>query len=586
MISSAQLTALHTICAWIVKAINDGDLCPVHGETALNNENNICPYITSHGECTTVAADGDRCVLRVPVDKTPRSISQRVASKITQVYGKDLFQYCHMGKEEPVYMHALNTCMTTFRPDFRLLLGCDSMYDTGKHLTTLNCKNIPPGLRNASSCVQGDDECPVYVRPATWLSSCTGAVSESLGVNIWGLLAMASLLGTSDLHPKGSCEFARRTLALILRHAPASATPGNMIPIRSFDVDSGKPQYLQISASVTRPEHFLRPKTDENFAQVGDLTYCRDKDGFLPEDMMHCANVVGTAMFLKCKVKEVTPDVLRGNYQLMPKRRYPLARLPDTSQAGGAGGVSDPMEVDGGDRGLCGWIYVCDGKVFIHTWRLGEDGNDVSITCGCADWEDTLRATGCIILPMVCRPCAAVWMDDTDSSGSPTGCGRQAVKRIGVVVPATAAEVLDDAKEVKVILNCVNFNPTGWNYLVSHEAGVEPTSVSPVDMLERLVPIGTPVWIKPHTVTWGRLANKIPADMARRGLPIRARVNVPPEASPEDVRKVYVSCVTKASAGSETLSAVTMAVDPWDLESAGPEDMVDGPVTAVAELFP
>ena len=176
-----------------------------------------------------------------------------------------------------------------------------------------------------------------------------------------------------------------------------------------------------------------------------------------------------------------------------------------------------------------------------------------------------------------------VWMDDTDSSGSPTGCGRQAVKRIGVVVPAIVENSADKAKGVSL---CVNFNSTGWNYLVLHEAGVEPTSVSPVDMLERLVPIGTPVWIKPHTVTWVRLANKIPVDMARRGLPIRARVNVPPEASPEDVRKVYVSCVTKASAGSETLSAVTMAVDPWDLESAGPEDMVDGPVTAVAELFP
>ena len=135
-------------------------------------------------------------------------------------------------------------------------------------------------------------------------------VSEGLGVNIWGLLAMVSLLGTSDLHPRGSCEFALRALTQILRHAPVSATPGNMILIRSFNVDSGKPKYLHLPTLIARPEHFLRPKTDENFAQVGDLTYCRDKDGFLPEDMMHCANVVGKAMFLKCKVKEVTPDVL------------------------------------------------------------------------------------------------------------------------------------------------------------------------------------------------------------------------------------------------------------------------------------
>ena len=86
--------------------------------------------------------------------------------------------------------------------------------------------------------------------------------------------------------------------------------------------------------------------------------------------------------------------------------------------------------------------------------------------------------------------------------------------------------------------------------------------MSPVDMLELLVPIGTPVWIKPHTAAWVKLAGKIKADLSRRGLPVRALVNVPPKAYPKDVHKVYVSRVTKALAGSESLSAVTLAVDP------------------------
>ena len=131
----------------------------------------------------------------------------------------------------------------------------------------------------------------------------------------------------ADLHPRGSSEFARKVLVQVLRHAPASATPGNMVPIRCFNVDTGKPQYLQIPDAYTRPEHFLRPVTDENFATSGELTYCRGKDGFLPDDMLHCANVVSTAMFLRCKVRDLTTDTLRGYYQLMPKRWYPLAQF-------------------------------------------------------------------------------------------------------------------------------------------------------------------------------------------------------------------------------------------------------------------
>ena len=503
-------------------------------------------------------------MFRVGPDKLNRSVSLRVASKIAQKYGKDLFQYCHMGKEEAVYMHALNTCMTTFRPDFRLLLDGCPIYDTSKHLQTLGLAGGLPFLAKGGPNPACTGDCPPYFCHATWQTGGTSVGSEGVGVNIWGLLVMASLLGTSDLHPRGSSEFARKVLVQVLRHAPASATPGNMIPIRCFNVDTGKPQYLQIPDAYTRPEHFLRPVTDENFATSGELTYCRGKDGFLPDDMLHCANVVSTAMFLRCKVRDLTTDTLRGHYQLMPKRWYPLAQFSKPGESAG------PMEVDGAAPESSplrrGWIRVDDVGVHVRTWVQADATDAVTVTYGHTEWEAGLRAQGCLILPMVCRPCAAVWVGD---ASLPT-------RRIGVVLPVVPP--------MERTSRCVNFDHEGWEYRVMHEADTEAVAVSPADVLEQLIPIGTALRLKPYTASWETLKERLPTAAAQAGRPIRVRINVPPTAHPEDRHRLYVSYAVRTRDNVDSRASATLAVDPWELEPAQIGDEGDSPSDVVKEL--
>ena len=537
-----------TIGAWVRKCIECHCFCPREKDKVLDYMYNVSPYISSPGAESGAVLEGRPSVFRVAPDaKGNKEVHQRVAHRMAKVHGKDLFHFCHMGKEESVYAHALMSCMTTFRPDLRLLLDNCPIYDSARHIRALGLEGVLPGLCAEPVESSGPVECDAYVKEYSCRGNGGIPISDGLGINIWGALVMASFIESADLHPKGSSDFARNVLAQILAHAPLCATPGNMIPVRSFHVNSGKPQHIVVRSHVPRPEHFLCPIMDENFAITGELTYCRAKYGLLPEDMMHCANLMGTASFLQCEFSEVTPAMLRGSYQLVPNRWYPiLCTAPATSIQASMRDIDPSVPlIEYAPRGSiratnAGVVYrisdPCEGDEE-YTWG--------SWIAEHTHWEIDLHRHGCIVLPLISRPCAAVWVDDARSV-------------VGLIVPAISPVAGENT--------CVNFMDDGWTYLV--RIGPEETAlVDPLTILHTVIPVGTVVLIKPLTPAWNSLRSKMPSNLkgeAGVNHAIRARIAVPASATP-DKYKLFVTYLMNPRAGVGALVPGTIAVDPWEL---------------------
>ena len=531
------------IGTWVRKCLECHCFCPREKDKVLDYMYNVSPYISSPGTEAGAMLEGRNSVFRVAPDaKGNKEVHQRVAHRMAKAYGKDLFHFCHMGKEESVYAHALMNCMTTFRPDLRLLLDNCPIYDSARHIRALGLEGVLPGLCAEPIEDRGPVECDAYVKEYSCRGNGGIPISDGLGINIWGALVMASFIESAYLHPKGSSDFARNVLAQILAHAPVCATPGNMIPVRSFHVNSGKPQHIIVPAHVPRPEHFLRPVMDENFALTGELTYCRAKYGLLPEDMMHCANLMGTAAFLQCSFAEVPATAVRGSYQLVPDRHYPLVCVtPFTTEDGELSfdfaNYATRGSICAGDKGVS--VHICFPDI------SGEFGPWETILFGSAAWEPQLKSHNYIILPLISRPCAAVWTDDEKTV-------------VGLIVPAISPVANENT--------CVNFKHADWTYVV--RTGPDDYIVmDPISTIHQLIPVGTMVLIKPQTPAWNTLRSKMPSNLRGEegaNLAIQARIAVPASATP-DKYKLFVTYLMNPRAGVGALVPGTIAVDPWEL---------------------
>jgi len=498
-----------------------------------------------------------RSVLRATQERTGQGTHSNtipthamVAARIARQYGQDLYRFCHMGKETSVYSHALYTCLTVFVPDFRGLLDNAPVFHTAKHIRKLGLEALVPGLLTQDQ-DRADNFMKVLIIAAAisisslpiilhlkkqafvWRSSMGPVLSEGIGINAWSLLVMASLIGSSNLHPKCASDFARSILTRILRHAPRAATPGNKLPIRSFNTQSGKAEMLIIS-SESRPDHFVRPNMDDVFATTGEFTYCRGKGQFLPEDVLHCPHLMALAGRLVCSPHEVPARHLQGYYQLIPNQAYPVYRAADSD-------ARHPTPTEGS-------IRVGGGKVTI---RLDNDGNGAPFVehCDFFSWEQRLADLGLVVLPLVARLGAAVW---TSSARSALAC----------LVPSGR-----DGDE-----EC-NFDAERVQYLALHAEGVPPTPIGIVETLELLVPIGTPVCIVPDSAAWVALQPKFPPGIAPDRLAqtgVRARLTVPPSARGHAAKKLYLTVPQRARfLGEAAPPPITIEVDPWEVVPSG-----------------
>lgn len=386
-------------------------------------------------------------------------------------------------------------------------------------------------------------------------------LSEGLGVNIWSLLVMASLIGSANLHPKCASDFSRSIIARILRNAPRAATPGNKLPIRSFNTQTGKPEMLIITPEA-RPNHFVRPNMDDVFVMsgaffvfthfisfqnrthtqiAGEFTYCRGKGQFLPEDVLHCPHLMALATRLVCAPHEIPARHLMGFYQLIPNQPYPVFRGANTDPR-------HPVPLEGSLR-------VGGGRA---TFRLGVGGAEEH--CDLFSWEQHLSDLGLVVLPLVARLGAAVW---TSPARTAFGC----------LVPPDGS-------------TC-NFDPVGIQYLSRHTDPDTPqTKHGVLDAMALLVPIGTLVCIAPHSDAWIALQPKFPPGiapdrLARTG--VRARLTVPPSTRGGRIGKLYLAVPQRARfLGEAAPPPITVEVDPWEIV---PNSARPAPLDEIRELI-
>ena len=425
------------------------------------------------------------------MERNQRPVEDSVGDLILNTFGAELAQFCHFGKE-PSIMHLLLKNIMSMEIDLRPLLGGAPVYNTSKHIKKLRLHLALPGLARSQS-TKPDK----FIKPFTWKSASTAVMSEGIGVNMWAILVMASLMGSDEIHCKSSSRVASSILSLILGLAPSAATPGNKVPVRSFNEKSREPDVVVVS-SKNRREHFLRPMDDDNMAINGTYTYCQVDGKFVPEDYLGCSYVMEMSKFLKCKYEEVPPKHVMGYYQLMQGRNYYIYRHPSSGQG----------EADGN--------LIID-KSGVHV----EYETDRTATFTYLEWHERLKELGFLVMPSVWRPGAGVFVGDDPSTcivGSLVSAGtRRAMEEAGLNP--------DEAGFVS------NYDHLGRCYhaLVQPGGVLQPMPV--LQTIHSLITPGTILWIKPGTDTWNALKpnfprSRLPEDEADQRM-LQARLNIP-----------------------------------------------------------
>ena len=473
-----------------------------------------------------------------PSQRAGRPVAQVLAELIFQVFGGELIRFCHFGTESCIIERLLEK-LQSMKMDLRPILRGAPIYNSKKHIEKLGLQRELPGL-----CVRSYDKPDVFMKFGVWKTSGGGIGSEGASVNMWALLTAASLVGCNHIHCKSSSRFAQSVLRLILESAPAAATPGNVIPQRSFHEVSKEVESVLVP-SGGRPENFLRPIDDGNFAASGIFTYCPVVDGEMPEDFLGCGYVREMAKFLKCKYHEVPPEHVHGHYQLVPGRHYCVYSK---------------------ERELFGSLCVGEAGATIQTSDLTGASWEFD------EWEDRLREERFLVMPMIWRSGALVALDDGE---------------VGCLVPdGTKASMEEDGIDCAG-LQVHNYDHFKFCYhaLVDAKGGLRALGV--LDAFEKLVAPGTFLWIKPETATWETLSSQFPADaslsqeaLSRRA--VRVRLNVPNIPDPA-AGKVHVTVIHRSAEALHSLDFEFkhLVVDPWELTAEQPED----PSSEIRELM-
>ena len=482
--------------------------------SASRNANSFAPegvYISNAGTIDGNALDGKQLFREYWDDRSNNaggdsSFLRTAAGKIGEQYGKELFYYCNMGPDSAVYFVALKQCLKQVQ-DFRALFQSPNLYNTKRHLTKL-------GLQHALASVFNSPDDTIG-QPLLKRFHC--GRGEVFGAHMWQLLVMGSLIGNATIHPKNVSNISKSIIALLLRQSPHCTSPGDKVPILDFNPVTGASEHIIVESNGARPDFFLRPVRDNNFFQTGTLAQCRvdTATGLLPEDVLHCPALQNAAALLHCKMWEVPASFVVGNYSLVLD--YPYALYKE-----GADGV----------------IVIGNKKVSIHVVDTVAESEDFKTLSYEDNWEKTVFELGFIILPMIFRPCAAIWNEERNA--------------IGVIVP-----------QAQVALKNKNFDPEVMTYSVQFEEE-KHTSFPALYVVKNLVAVGTEFWLKPSTDVWETLRGVAPLS---RQTAIVVRLSLPFSTS-YDPTQLYVSVQTRARSAGRTggaMSGTTVVVRPWDL---------------------
>ena len=245
-----------------------------------------------------------------------------IGKRIKDLWGRPLFETCHMGPEQNVYANAILDLMVQWLPDCRQMLSAH-IFDSKRHLRKLGLEGHLPGITDWPA---DSERPPQFARsfllyhpnnqvvrvglfgPAgrvlTGFRGGQEPTAMCVGVHAFALLMCVSLAGGPTLHPKISSNVARSILREIMQHSPPCATPGNTCLVRSFNLHTTLAERVVVPRQG-RPFHFPRPVDDWNFASAGRFTFTRAIGRFVPEDAMHCGALFRYADLYCCDILEL-----------------------------------------------------------------------------------------------------------------------------------------------------------------------------------------------------------------------------------------------------------------------------------------
>jgi len=535
--SAVEYEAFTKIRNFVQACILHHRFCPETDEP-FSVHGNVSCYVTSNGTPEHRTEQHRKGILRITDPKRNwekvEDVLKTVANQIKDAYGQQLFQNCHMGPEACVINHALHHMLFGFDMSARSLCG-DRVYHSRDHLEKLGLLGQLPGVANA------DEDAPVPYMRRVLFTAHEGHAEEvrsgGVGVNLWGLLVMVSLIGNKDITVHVSDDVARHLLQNVLALSPAGCTPGNQLSLRSFN-SFVKNEELVIPARP-RLHHFLRPESD-TFASTGVLLLAPavEDSPFLPEDLLHAPFFPEMWRRYKCKWDELPASAVRASYSLMPNVDYAWHR-PGT-----------------GEHGLI-TAQTAGSKMVIEYYQLppGADRSapDHGETVLFDRWEQAARERGIVLTPAIWRAGACVRVQEASGAAS-----------VGVLVRAEGADTLLH-KATCSYAALVRRPPDEEQSQHPSQPPTQPPAPSTVHLplvqaISALLPVGEPLYLNHACID--------KAEFRKVGKLLKVRLNVPNTLEPEDGR-VYVTCHYSdrpfGRPDVASLPSVTMTVDPWDL---------------------
>ena len=285
------------IKAFVSGCLANNQFCPGN-EGQFCTSSNIVPYITSAGTQEHTPASKTSIMRYTPGRKDEESdLTIRLAERIFSQHGRHLFAQCHMGPERHVYMYALRFLIERFAPDLRGLIS-HKMFNSRDHMQGLELLGMANGMQNYE-----ESDVPPFAK-AFHFRVGNETRSSCIGVNIWFTLAVVSLMEGTEVHPNVSNTLSNSVMRHVLAFAPAGCTPGDIMPVRCFNVHTTAPVKLFIS-DKDRPKHFWRPE-DASFVLTGALPVAQANGRWMPEDLLPNPSILDVAIRdLFCDLMEV-----------------------------------------------------------------------------------------------------------------------------------------------------------------------------------------------------------------------------------------------------------------------------------------
>jgi hypothetical protein len=293
----AYLEDYNAIKAFVQGCLENNQFCPPD-EGQFDAGNNICCYITSPGTWDHTPATKTSIMRYIPGRKDEDGdLASRLAERIFSQHGRHLVSQCHMGPERHVYMYALRFLLERFAPDLRGLIS-HRMYCSRQHLQGLELLRLADGMQDYE-----ESDAQPFARQFNFRVG-NETRSSAIGLNIWSLLVVVSLMEGTEVHPNVSNTFSNNFMTHLLEFAPPGSTPGNICPVRCFHVHSTAPIKLFVS-DKNRPTHFWRPE-DASFVLTGTLPIAQAMGVWMPEDLLPNPSLWDIATRdLFCSVMEV-----------------------------------------------------------------------------------------------------------------------------------------------------------------------------------------------------------------------------------------------------------------------------------------